>query len=334
MALFLFSYARAHVPPLPRRLQLRSRAAAHTRVHPATPRRYALRDIFFFGIAHHTKHVDVCAAAAVYGWRLRRGGIPWFSSRLHPLLPATPVNHPFGDHYGTLFLRVARIWDAVHRGTAFTYPWYVHVWDDNFVVPAGYVATANTASAGDIVALGRVGLYPTRKQRSRKFKFMDGGSAALMSNGLVRLQASVMPSCVTAVELWWANAPPTTPGFDDNMPECPRGRFGCDDVVLNYCLLRAVGKRYKQLAAPGFNHVNAEALNERGFFACRGLACRRLVRSRENPGRGQALVSLHWVRNGTAMVRYDRELYERLDDDPAYCNADQVNATCLSEWDE
>jgi hypothetical protein len=301
--------------------------------------RYSLRDIYFFGITHHALHPKAAASQASYCWRLRRGGVLWYSTRSDPVLPVVAVSHPFGDHYGTLFLRVARVWQRVHPHTANSYPWYVRLWDDNYAVAEGYVAAANTADADALVGLGRVGEYARRD--GSWFNFLGGGACALMSNAVIRVQDRILPSCLRAAELWYANADPGSAGFDPVMPECAPGRYGCEDVVFAYCLLKELGPSFKQVSAQGFNHVNGETLSERGLFECRGLACRRRVRSPDNGGAPHRIVVLHWVKTGMAMMRYDGELYGTdrgvygaMGDsrDAGHCDLAAIDPTCEREF--
>jgi hypothetical protein len=281
-------------------------------------------------------HAKAAASQAAYCWRLRRGGILWYSTLSDPVLPVVPVSHPYGQHYGTLFLRVALVWKQVHASTANSYNWYVRLWDDNYVIAEGYVFAANTADAEDPTALGRMGEYKTRD--GKPFHFLGGGASALMSNGLIRVQSHILPSCLRAAELWYSNAPASSPGFDNVMPECPPGRYGCEDVVFTYCFRKELGTRLMLRSVAGFNHVDADTLNPRGLFDCRGLACRRKTKSRDNGGAAQVTIVLHWVRTGAAMMRYDETLYGHGAgtgslEVPGYCMRDAVDTTCDREFE-
>ena len=293
--------------------------------------KYTLRDIYFFGVTHHTIHHKAAASAASYCWRLRRGGVKWYSTTFDPILPVLAIDHPAGQHYGTLFLRVAMVWEHVHVATTLSYPWYVRIWDDNYIISEGYVATANLVDSSMTVALGRIGEHNTRK--GKPYFFTGGGACALLSNALVRVQARIMPSCRQAAEHWYYNRPPSTPGFDPDMPECAPGRFGCEDVVISYCLRKALGSKYVIVRRPGFNHVDAETLNSKGLFDCRGLACRRRVKAEDNEGKAELTIVLHWVKSGESMMRYDNALYgKEIMEDKDYCVKDSVDLKCLNEF--
>jgi hypothetical protein len=208
------------------------------------------------------------------------------------------------------------------------FPWYVRIWDDNYVIAEGYVLIANTARADDFVALGRVGEY--RARNGVPFHFLGGGACALVSNALVRTQGRIMGPCLRAAELWYSDSPHDSEGFDPVMPECPPGRYGCEDVVISYCLRKELGTKLRIVQTPGFNHVDAETLNARGLIDCRGLACRRKVISVDNSMEAQLTIVLHWVKTGSHMMHYDSLLYgQQLTQD--FCDPSSVDESCSEE---
>jgi hypothetical protein len=285
--------------------------------------RYALRDMFTFGVSHSSSNgIKMRHAQATWGWRMKRGGIVWSSDAPDALVPVHVVNPVLGTDYNKLALRVMEIWMWVLA----TYPrhaWYVRAWDDNFLIAERYLDIANVHEAGAKIAIGRT----LKAGKNNRNVYLSGGPPALFSAGWAALLRNGASTCLSLFEV-------SVLGGERHIPDIVQGRgtdvhvkrlisrmvdshcsLGCEDLVIEWCLRDIVGAYYEHARWQGFETLNPSEVNRFAMIDCKALACRRRVARKDvrfpllDPeNHPLQVVTFHYV-TAPQMVWTEAELY-------------------------
>jgi hypothetical protein len=78
--------------------------------------RYGIHDLSTFGVSHASGHVKMRHAQAIWGWRFKRGGIPWSSNQPDQIVAVRPIEPRQGSDYRNLALRTLLIWKVGRAG--------------------------------------------------------------------------------------------------------------------------------------------------------------------------------------------------------------------------
>jgi hypothetical protein len=300
--------------------------------------RYTIHELCTFGVSHASGHVKMRHAQAIWGWRFKRGGIPWSSTKPDELVPLRVIEPPQGSHYSLLTLRTMRIW----KWALDVYPrhkWFIRMWDDVFPVVERYVDIANSFQAEGKLAVGRVTSHEVRKA------YLSGGPPGLFSMGWAQLLRKHYGTCLTLFEAF--------KGGGGELPQL-RGRgvhrnnerlrartvethcdLGCEDLVIEWCLRDVVGEYYELVHWAGLDSLAPSVINDKGLYECKAMACRRRVIARGDPNDLTPIhmVCFHYVKPWE-MIKAGKELYGMTPGSEEWvsmCEAAQQRPDCESE---
>ena len=116
---------------------------------------YSIHNLATYGVSHASGHVKMRYAATTWGWRFKRGGIPWSSTRGDEVVAVKVIEPRQGSPYHLLALRTIAVWEWAVT----VYPrhtWYIRMWDDVFPVVERYLDIANSHDGSGKLAVGRV----------------------------------------------------------------------------------------------------------------------------------------------------------------------------------
>lgn len=300
--------------------------------------RYSIHELCTFGVSHASGHVKMRHAAAIWGWRFKRGGIPWSSTQRDEFVPVRVIDPPQGSHYSLLTLRTMRIW----KWALDVYPrhkWYIRMWDDVFPVVERYIDIANSFNAEGKLAVGRVTSHEIRKA------YLSGGPPGLFSAGWAALLHKHYDTCMTLFEAFKGGGGtlPTLRGRGvDRNNERLRARnvethcdLGCEDLVIEWCLRDVVGEYYELVHWTGLDSLAPSVINDKALYDCKAMACRRRVIARGDPNDLTPIhmVCFHYVKPWE-MIKADKELYGMTagsEEWVSMCEAAQRRPECESE---
>lgn len=311
-----------------------------------------IHDICTFGITLLRNHNKARYSQATWGWRFKRGGIPWSSNRADELLPTFVFEPPEGSAYSLLTLRTTPVW-AWAVETYPRYAWTVRMFDDNFPLVERYVDIASLFNPLAPVAIGRLGAIMRRRRGIASFApttWMGGGAPALYSRALVdHLRGGGVDTCIALFERFTGKTAaerPIAPLVGRGMGKVNRMRaavydvtgcgLNCEDVLTEWCLRDALGVYFQQIEWQGFQHLAPRTLNEWGLYTCKALTCRRRV-PLKGPGVSNDIphqsVVWHYV-SASDMERLERELYGLAPGSREWvdlCEAAQEHPECVHE---
>lgn len=275
--------------------------------------KYSIHDLGTFGVSHESGHVKMRHSASIWGWRFKRGGVPWSSTASDALIPVKVISPPEGSPYHLLALRTVAIWIwalEVYPG----YSWYIRMWDDVMPIVERYVDIACAHDGDGKLAVGRV--------VGERTQYLSGGPPGLFSRGWGNIMRRGAPICLDIFRRF-----ARTGGGVLNQPIPGRGRgthnsriqagivdthcdLGCEDLVIEQCLRDTVGEYYELVHWWGFDSLAPSTINEKGLYECKAFACRRRIIARgdatdRNPIQS---VTYHYVKP-KEMLRAEEELY-------------------------
>jgi hypothetical protein len=275
--------------------------------------KYSIHDIGTFGVSHETGHIKMRHCASIWGWRFKRGGLPWSSTATDALVPVKVISPPEGSPYHLLALRTVAIWIwalEVYPG----YAWYTRMWDDVIPIVERYVDIASAHDGDGKLAVGRV--IGARSQ------YLSGGPPGLFSRGWGNIMRRGAPVCLDIFRRF-----AQTGGGILNQPLPGRGRethnariragtvethcnLGCEDLVIEQCLRDTIGEYYELVHWWGFDSLAPSTINEKGLYECKAFACRRRIIARGDEWDTNPIqsVTYHYVKP-KEMLRAEEELY-------------------------
>lgn len=276
--------------------------------------RYSIHDINTFGVSHVSNHVKMRYSQTVWGWRFKRGGIPWSSNKPDFIVAVQPIDAPQGSDYPNLALRTVPIW----KWAVNAYPrhsWNVRMWDDVFPVVERYVDIASAHDGAGKLAVGRV--------IGERQAYLSGGPPGLFSSGWADIMRRGADTCGALFEQWKFS----TGNLSKLADKAGRGQqvhnarlqqrrvethcdLGCEDLVIEWCLRDVVGGYYELVHWWGLDSLSPTTINEKGLYECKAMACRRRIIARGDPNDHNPIhmVVFHYVKPWE-MVKVEAELY-------------------------
>ena len=281
-------------------------------VRVGNPGKYSIHDLCTFGVSHGSGHVKMRHSQAVWGWRFKRGGIPWSSTALDPLVPVKVIEPPEGSQYHLLALRTVAIWQWALAAYP-SHAWYIRMWDDVMPLVERYVDIASAHDADSKLAVGRV--------VGERTQYLSGGPPGMFSRGWGEIMRMGAPLCLETFRAF-------NQGGGSHAGVLPgRGReshnfrlstglvdthcgLGCEDLVIEQCLRDTVGGYYELVHWWGFDSLAPSTINEKGLYDCKAFACRRRIIARGDPNDRNPIqsVTYHYVKP-PEMLRAEEELY-------------------------
>jgi len=275
--------------------------------------KYSIHDLGTLGVSHESGHIKMRYSASIWGWRFKRGGVPWSSTATDSLVPVKVISPPEGSPYNLLALRTVAIWIwalNVYPG----YSWYIRMWDDVMPIVERYVDIACAHDGDGKLAVGRV--------VGERTQYLSGGPPGLFSRGWGNIMRRGAPLCLDVFRRF-----ARTGGGIINQPIPGRGRgthnsriragtvdthcdLGCEDLVIEQCLRDTVGEYYELVHWWGFDSLAPSTINEKGLYECKAFACRRRIIARGDTWDTNPIqsVTYHYVKPNE-MLRAEEELY-------------------------
>jgi len=281
--------------------------------------KYTIHSLATYGVSHGSGHVKMRYSAVTWGWRFKRGGIPWSSTKGDEIVPVKVVEPRQGSPYHLLALRTIAVWKWVVA----TYPtaaWYIRMWDDVFPVVERYLDIARSHDGGGKLAVGRV--------IGKRQAYLSGGPPGLFSKGWADILRetygdaglSGADTCLRLFEAWKGEPAelPTLRGRGVGAQnEILSRRFvethcdlGCEDLVIEWCMRDVLGGYYELVHWWGLDALAPSTINDKGLYECKAMACRRRVMPRGDMSDNNPIhmVVFHYVKPWE-MVKAEGELY-------------------------